>query len=240
MQSLHSYWNKYLVFESGLINKLSKVHYINQFIHDDKISGRITLYLLVVGTFALLQEIYISIEMYWLSRGTYNEINLNQIDNAESFKLYQILMSDDYHSKEYKDLKSGIMVEEFESRENFYKKPVFVSQISVNTHIVDGDGRPLIADPIKYHLEFLPSDYDNERRVEFGCSLNVLRTKLYHLVKDSPMYHELKMEDFRISNHVHIYNKFGELLTPDMDRLQLCFLKMETGDTIKCDIIVST
>lgn len=233
-----SFSEKYFAKEGEIIAWLSSKPYVHQFIHDP-LSGRITLFLLVVGTIALINELYITIDMTFIQKATYEELEKGHID--ESLKLHRMLVRDDYHSSEYLDKKSGLIIEEFEDRDKFFAKPVHVAHVYVESNVIK-DGKVLLAKPFKYHLEFSPEEYENEKRPEFGCRLRVLRTKLYHLFKDSELYRGLvengSTGKFTVSNNVKIYNKFGDVLPPKLDDLQLCFLKMQTGDTIKAEFIM--
>lgn len=230
--------NKWLEIEDKLLNILHRYEITNQFMHD-KLSSRITLYLIIIGLIAFLNELYISIDMIFIQKQTYNELNEGSI--TESLKLHKVLINDPtYHSKEYKDQVNGIIIEEFEDWDKFCSKPVHVSQLFVECNIIK-DGKTLLSKPIKYHIEFLPEEFDNEKRIEFGCSLHVLRVKLYHLFKDSDWYSELvdsNDKKFTISENVKIYNTQNELLPVEYDDIQLCFLKMETNNTIRCEFIL--
>lgn len=230
--------NKWLEIEDKLLNILHSYEITNQFMHD-KLSSRITLYLIIIGLIAFLNELYISIDMIFIQKQTYNELNEGSI--TESLKLHKVLINDPtYHSKEYMDQVNGIIIEEFEDWDKFCSKPVHVSQLFVECNIIK-DGKTLLSKPIKYHIEFLPEEFDTEKRVEFGCSLHVLRVKLYHLFKDSDWYGELVSSNdkkFTISENVKIYNTQNELLPVEYDDIQLCFLKMETNNTIRCEFIV--
>lgn len=230
--------NKWLEIEDKLLNILHSHEITNQFMHD-KISSRITLYLILIGIVAFLNELYISIDMIFIQKQTYNELNEGSI--TEGIKLHKILVNDPtYHSREYLDQVNGIIIEEFENWDKFCSKPVHVSQLFVECNIIK-DGKKMLSKPIKYHIEFLPEEFDNEKRVEFGCSLHVLRVKLYHLFKDSDWYGELvgsNNEKFTISENVKIYNTQNELLPVEYDDIQLCFLKMETNDTIKGEFVL--
>lgn len=229
--------SRYLVIEEIIIQKLSESAYLSQFIHD-KNSGRITLFLLVIGTIAFFQELYITIEMSILQKETYDELSRGKID--ESLKLHKLLVSDEYHGKEYEDVKSGIIIEEFEDRDKFFSKPVHVSNVYIDCNVkIDGD---LALDkPLRFHVEITPEDFENEKRYEFGSTLRNLRVKLYHLFKDSAIYDELNPENkrkFTISQHVEIFNRHHELLDTSVDDVQLCFLKIETKDTIYCNFLL--
>lgn len=228
----------YIVLENEIINLLKSTPYIHQFIHDP-ISGRITLYLLILGTFALIQELCISFEMICLQKETYDELNLGRID--EGIKLHRMLVSDEYHGKEWYDEKQGIVIEEFEDRDKFFSKPVFVSSLVIDGYIIV-DGVEKLEKPLKYRVEISPEEFEDEKRQDFGCNLHVLRTKLYHLFKDSELYNELMQgrdeSSFTISKSVRVYNRLGEVLPTTVDDVQLCFLKLETGDRINCEFII--
>lgn len=227
---------RYFALESRAIDQLSRLPYVKQFIHD-KISGRITLFLLVVGTMAFINELYITIEMTFLQKETYEELNKGYID--ESLKLHRMIVQDNYHSREYLDEKSGIVIEEFEDRDKFFAKPVHVAHLYALCNVVR-NGEPILEKPLRFHIEFSPEDYEDEKRPEFGCRLRLLRTKLYHFFKDTQLFQDLvdKPESFTVSEGVKIYNKMQEPLPCIIDDVQLCFLKIETGDTIKCDMII--
>lgn len=227
---------RYFEIETKLIDRLAHTPYIHQFVHDP-ISGRITLFLIVVGTIAFFNELYITIEMTFLQKETYEELNKGYID--ESLKLHKMIVQDDYHSREYIDEKSGIVIEDFENRDKFFAKPVHVAHLYVECNIVQNKQR-LLSKPLKFHIEFSPEEFENERRPEFGCQLRILRRKLYHLFKDSTLYDDLVMDDntFTVSNNVIIHNTLDEVLPSTIDDVQLCFLKMETGDKIKCEYVI--
>lgn len=232
---------KYWHYESKLIELLSKVPFIKKYTYD-KISARITLFLLIVGTIAFINELYITIEMSFLQKETYKELNNRRLDDA--VKNHRMIHDDDFHGKEWLDEKSGIVIEEFESRDKFFAKPVHVAHLYVECDVIDGvDNKKHLAKPFKFHIEFSPDEYENERRPEFGCKLIVLRKKLYHFFKESDIYHELvgkRDRDFQftVSANVKVYNRVHEELPPSLDDIQLCFLKLETGDTVKCEFVI--
>lgn len=168
--------NSYFYFENKTITWLSHQPYVHQFIHD-KISGRITLYLLIVGFIAFIQELYVTIEMSLLQKETYDELNLGKID--EGLKLHRMLVSEEYHSHEYLDEKNNIVIEEFEDYDKFFSKPVHVSTLYVDCNVFKEDRKePILSKPLKFYIEFSPEDYEEEKRPEFGCSLGLLRNKL--------------------------------------------------------------
>lgn len=227
---------KYFELEANIIDRLARTPYVHQFVHD-KISGRITLFLMVVGTMALINELYITIEMTFLQKDTYEELNKGYID--ESLKLHKMIVDDKYHSREYTDEKSGIVIEEFEDRDKFFAKPVHVAHLYVMCNVLQ-DKKKLLAKPLQFHIEFSPEDYEDEKRPEFGCRLRVLRTKLYHFFKDTELFDELVKDpkNFTVSRGVNIYNTLKEPLPCEIDEVQLCFLKIETGDTIECNFVI--
>lgn len=230
--------DKYLAFEEPLLDRLAHTTYVHHFIHD-KISARITLFLMVMGSIAIVNEINITCKMARATKETSEELNKGYID--ESLKLHRLIISDDYHSREYLDEKSGIVIEEFEDREKFFAKPVHVAHLYVECNCVETkDGPPLLEKPLLFHLEFSPEEYEGEKRQEFGARLRVLRKRLYHLFKDSKLFEELvkDKERFAIGGNVRVYNAQDELLPVSTDEVQLCFLKMETGDTIRCDFLI--
>ncbi|CCF56811.1 hypothetical protein KAFR_0B05150 [Kazachstania africana CBS 2517] len=230
-------YKNYYGIETKILEKLKTTPYVHQFIHD-RISGRITLFLIIMGSLALVQEMWVSIEMTLLQKEAYDELNIGRID--EGLRLHKVLVNDEYHSREFLDEKSGIVIEEFEDRDKFFSKPVHVSNLYVDCNI-SVSNEYVLEKPLKYHIEFLPEDFENEKRPEFGCSLGVLRLKLYHLFKDSELYDEFiktSGKKFTISNNVVIYNRFKEELPAKLDDIQLCFLKIETKDRIKCDFII--
>lgn len=228
--------SKYLELESRILDRLSQTPYVKNVIHD-RLSGRITLFLMVVGTIAFFNELYITIEMSFLQKETYEELNKGYID--ESLKLHKMIVSDEYHSREYTDEKSGIVIEEFEERDKFFAKPVHVAHLYVTCNVLK-DSKEILSKPLQFHIEFSPEEYENERRAEFGCRLKILRIKLYHLFKDSSLYDDLISDasQFTVSKNVKIYNTYDELLPTTIDDIQLCFLKMETGSQIKCEYVI--
>lgn len=228
----------YFQLEDYFIGKLKEAPYIHQFIHD-KHSARITLFLLVIGTIAFFQELWITIEMSLLQKETYDELNLGRID--EGLKLHRMIVSDEYHSREYKDEKSGIVIEEFEDRDKFFAKPVFVSEVTVDCN-VEKNGKIMLKKPLRFHIEFTPEEWEIEKRPEFGCSLGVLRLKLYHLFKDSKFYDEFvdpSQDTFTVSQGVRIFNRADEILPTNVDGIQLCFLKIETGCRIRATFVIN-
>ncbi|CCH59693.1 hypothetical protein TBLA_0B08770 [Henningerozyma blattae CBS 6284] len=236
---------KYLELEEKLILKLSDTWYIRNFIYsENKLSGRITLYLLILGIIAFINELYINIEMIFISKSTYEELDKGFIDHSS--KLHKLLNSEEYHSREYYDDKQGIIIEEFEERSKFFAKPIGISHLSVECQLKDKNGVELLNKPIKYYIEFLQQEYEEDLekmglKLEFGCTLNFLRQQLYHLFKDSDIYEEFFSGDgaknFSISKSLEIRNRGDEVLDNHLDGVQLCFLKIHDGDTIKCDFL---
>ncbi|CCE64051.1 hypothetical protein TPHA_0G02150 [Tetrapisispora phaffii CBS 4417] len=227
--------DNYFEYETRIIDYLNTAPYVHQFIHD-KLSGRITLFLIVVGIMAFINELYITIEMSFLQKETYEELEKGKID--ESLKLHRMLIQDDYHSKEYLDKKSGIIIEDFEDRDKFFAKPVHVAHLYVECNVIR-NGKELLSVPYRFHLEFSPEEFEDEKRPEFGCTLRVLRTKVYHLFRDSELYKELNGEselNITVSKNVKIYNTLSDVLPTSIDDIQLCFLKIQTGDHIKAEI----
>lgn len=231
----------YLKWEQLQIDKLSKWSVSEKLIHD-KLSGRITLYLIILGILAAIQELYISIEMIFFTKQTYNILNIGHWD--DSLRLQKMLLNNDsFHPTEFYDLKRKIIVETMEPHSMFHMKPVHVSQLNVVCYIeksqkIGNEQNELL---FKFNIEFSPDEFEDTKRPEFGCTLQNLRTKLYHLIKDSDWFHQSMNDDdnFTISKNIKIYNKFDELLNSEkFDSIQLCFLKMETGDTIRCNIVV--
>lgn len=235
---MSSWKNQYFCFEEKVIEKLKETPYVHQFIHDQH-SARITLFLLVIGTIAFFNELWITIEMSLIQKETYDELNLGRID--EGLKLHRMIVSDEYHGREYKDEKSGIVIEEFEDRDKFFAKPVFVSELTVDCNI-EKNGKTILERPLSFHIEFTPEEWELEKRPEFGCPLSLLRLKLYHLFRDSRFYTELvdpSTDSFTVSKGIIIYNKMGELLPASVDSVQLCFLKIETGCHINATFVIN-
>lgn len=222
-------FNGYWEFEKILITKLKNTPYVRKFIYEDNIiSCRITLYLLIIGMMAIINEVYINIEMIMIQKQTYEELDKGYID--ENYKLIKILKSDDYHSKEFYDERQGIIFEEFEDKDKFFAKPVHVSEINVKCHIINYNKI------IKFHLEFTPEEFEEEKRIEFGCNLYNLKLRLLHLIEDSDIIDDSKKKINM--NNIKVYNHNNEELDKRYDSIQLCFLKIETGDTIRCDVNV--
>lgn len=242
----HSISLRYLRYEADLIQYLQKFRWMREYTQDP-ISARITLFLLVVGSLAFLNELYITIEMSCLQKGTYSELNRAKLD-ATNLKNHRMILDDEFHGREWRDEKRGIVIEEFESRDRFFAKPVHVAHLYAKCNIRKGeDGPELLSQPFQFHIEFSPEEYEYEKRPEFGCKLIVLRRKLYHFFKDSKFYQEFVAQNsgdgnraakFTVSDGVRVYNPFGELLRTEVDDIQLCFLKIETGDSIKCTFVI--
>ncbi|AAS52167.1 ADR247Wp [Eremothecium gossypii ATCC 10895] len=225
--------------DAVLLQWIRDVKFLRTYTADDT-GARITLFLCVMGLFALVNELYITVEMSFVQKETYEELRQRKLE--EALKTHRMVLDDSYHGKEYLDEKTGLVIEEFENREKFFAKPVHVAHVYVESRVLDSSaGERPIFDAFTYHIEFSPEEYESERRPEFGAALRVLRRRLYHLFKDSDTYRELAAKrqlQFTVSNGVRVYNSLGETLTADFDDVQLCFLKMETGDTIRCDYIV--
>ncbi|SCV05230.1 LANO_0H02916g1_1 [Lachancea nothofagi CBS 11611] len=254
--------SQYLWYEAKALGVLRRVPYMEEYTYDP-ISARITLFLAVVGTLAFFNELYITIEMSFLQKKTYNELNAAAL-NAELLKNHRMILDDEFHGKEWLDEKSGIVIEEFETRDRFFAKPVHVAHLYVECNVVSrcdiagnnltheegkyvkANGPNLLSKPFRFHIEFSPEEYELEKRPEFGCRLDVLRRKLYHFFKETDLHEQfvvekndtLVNEPFSVSRGVQIYNTSNELLPTTVDDIQLCFLKMETGDTIKCKFVV--
>lgn len=236
-------WTKliqyYLNYEQILLEWISSIDQLKNYTKEP-VSARITLFLMIMGTFAFFNELYITIEMSFLQKETYQELNNNKLD--QSLKGHRMIWDDSYHGREWFDEKSGIVIEEFESKEKFFSKPVHVAHIYVKCNVQNEGKTNYLVKPMKFHVEFSPEDFEYEKRPEFGCNLSVLRTKLYYFFKETLIYQEItsKRPDlkFTISQNVQIYNKMDELLTTEFDSIQLCFLKMETGDIIECNFVI--
>ncbi|QEU62403.1 Erg29 [Kluyveromyces lactis] len=229
----------YLQLESIMIAWIRKVNFLKQYT-DDPLSARITLFLVVMGGFALVNELYITIQMSALQMDTWEQLNSTKLDE-DFIRNHRFIHDDSYHATEWFDEKSGLIIEEFESREKFFAKPVHVAHIYVRCQVIDEDTKKLLLDnPITFHIEFSPEEFENEKRPEFGCTLRLLKSKLYHFFKDGHFYDQFKQpkKTFTITKNVKIYNTMSEELPKNLDDIQLCFLKMETGDTIDCEFLV--
>lgn len=219
---------------------MRKLPFLEQYTND-AISARITLFLLIMGGFALVNEIYITVQMSALQMDTWEQLNNTKLDE-DFIRNHKFIHDDSYHATEWLDEKSGLIIEEFESRDKFFAKPVHVAHIYVRCQVIDGTTNGTLLDkPITFHIEFSPEEFENEKRAEFGCSLRLLRSKLYHFFKDGE-FHQKFTESvdrpFTITKNVRIYNTMDELLSTNLDDIQLCFLKMETGSTIYCEFVL--
>ncbi|BAO40084.1 protein ERG29 [Kluyveromyces marxianus] len=229
----------YLTVEGVMIYWLRKIEFFKQYTNDP-LSARITLFLVVMGGFALINELYITIQMSALQMDTWEQLNNTKLDE-DFIRNHKFIHDDSYHATEWLDEKSGLIIEEFESREKFFAKPVHVAHIYVKCQVIDSETEtPLLKNPITFHIEFSPEEFESEKRPEFGCTLRLLRSKLYHFFKDGDFFDNSKYADkpFTITKNVKIYNTMKELLPTNMDDIQLCFLKMETGSTITCEFIL--
>ncbi|SCV02155.1 LAMI_0G16358g1_1 [Lachancea mirantina] len=229
----------YVSWEVSAIEILRRYDFFATYM-TDLASARITLFLLVVGTLAFINELWITIEMSFLQRETYGELYRGSID--EALRSHRMVQNDEYHGREWLDERTGIVIEEFETREKFFAKPVHVAHVYVNCNVRNSEnGDILLSEPLAFHIEFSPEEYEKEKRPEFGSSLIVLRKKLYHFFKDCDLYQDLSKQNekpFTVSQGVQIFNSLGEELPTNIDDIQLCFLKIQTGDTIECTFVL--
>ncbi|AMD21757.1 HFL099Cp [Eremothecium sinecaudum] len=232
----HTLIDKYWHYEGQLLDWTRKIPFLQQYTNNP-ISSRITLFLLLMGSLAFVNELYITIEMAFVQKETYQELRQRKLD--EALRDHKLIVDDTFHGKEFLDEKSGIVIEEFESMANFFAKPVHVAHLFVRCTVKSSSiNESDLPGEMTFHVEFSPEEYEMQRRTEFGTSLEVLRRKLYHLFKDTDSYRRLEKDhnvSFSISKNVKIFNTFDEELNTDLDDIQLCFLKLETGDTICCE-----
>lgn len=207
----------------------------------DKVSTRITLGLLFLGCLSIINEVCITIDMFFLSKSTYTQ--LKKVKNLEDLLDHELLVDPKYFAKEIED-----GVEQFESMQNFFKKPVHVSHVSVFCAIINGKDKyePIVDRPLKFYFEFTPEDFESSKySLDYGCNLYHLKTKIYHFFKDSNTYRQLEesgkydLSNFTISKSIHLYNPMDEAMDNEkLNQLPLCFLKIETGDKLKCEIVI--
>lgn len=230
-----------IVLEEKIVQFLGHhVPFLKNYMYD-KISTRITLFLIFLGILAIINELFITIDMFFLSRSTYQE--LKKVTNLEDLLNHELLNDPKYFAKE---LENGN--EEFETMEHFFKKPVHVSHVSVYCALINGKDRyqPIMDRPLKFTFEFTPEDFVNSKYSEdYGCNLYHLKLKIYHFFKDSNVYKELReknefdLDNFTVSKNIFLYNPMDELMdNPKLDQLPLCFLKIETGDRLKCELVL--
>ncbi|KAH3901154.1 uncharacterized protein SCODWIG_02121 [Saccharomycodes ludwigii] len=238
--------DKYFYYEDIVLKYLDTVPYINNYTYH-KVSGRITLFLLTMGILAIINEICISLDMYILSKNTYNEINSSDL---QSLKKHKLLL--EKHFKNDGTGHSFISNDNEETLQDFFSKPVPVAHLTVTCAVINSkDGyKPILKTPLVYQFEFTTNElytYDNNNNasindgLEYGCKLVELRRKLYHFFKDSSIYEELSKNtniNFTISKNIFIYNNKDELLDSSFDDYPLCFLKLETGNVIKCEFLI--
>ncbi|EGA77369.1 YMR134W-like protein [Saccharomyces cerevisiae Vin13] len=110
--------------------------------------------------------------------------------------------------KNTKTRKAVLLLKSSKIAISFFAKPVFVSELDVECNVIV-DGKELLSTPLKFHVEFSPEDYENEKRPEFGTTLRVLRLRLYHYFKDCEIYRDIIKNEggegarkFTISNGV--------------------------------------
>lgn len=229
------------VLEEKVVQFLAQhVPFLKNYMYD-KISTRITLFLLFLGILAVINELFITIDMFFLSRSTYQE--LKKETNLENLLNHELLNDPKYFARQ---IENGN--EEFETMENFFKKPVHVSHVSVYCALINGNDRytPIIDKAIKYTFEFTPEDFENSKySKDYGCDLYHLKLKIYHFFKDSKIYQELKeknefdLDSFTLSKSIFLYNPMDELMDSEkLNQLPLCFLKIETGDRLKCELVL--
>ncbi|OBA26790.1 hypothetical protein HANVADRAFT_52826 [Hanseniaspora valbyensis NRRL Y-1626] len=229
------------LLEETIVNFLGHhIPFLNNYMYD-KISTRITLLLLFLGILAIINELFITIDMFFLSRSTYKE--LKKVTNLEDLLNHELLNDPKYFAKE---VENGN--EEFETMEHFFKKPVHVSHVSVYCALINGKDRfqPIIDRPLKFTFEFTPEDFENTKySQDYGCDLYHLKLKIYHFFKDSEIYKELEaknefdLDNFTVSKSIYLYNPMDELMDSEkLNKLPLCFLKIETGDRLKCELVL--
>lgn len=238
-----AFTEKYLEWEEYIIEQLNRIPHMDKYTYH-KTSSRITLGLLVLGFIAIINELYITIDMWVISKNTYDELRTSKLENLINHEM--LLNERKYFGTEYKN-KKGQIVENFEDMKEFYAKPVHVAHLYVACAVLDKSKgyQPVIDRPLRFHFEFSPEEFEGGRyRPEYGCSLKFLKTKIYHFFKDSELFEELikkgyKFDNFKISQNVHVFNPFDESLrSSKLDDLPLCFLKIETGDRLKCEITI--
>ncbi|XBW35061.1 hypothetical protein QEN19_000624 [Hanseniaspora menglaensis] len=232
---------KLLNLEKKIVSFLTyHVPFLKLYLYDN-ISTRITLLLIFLGALAIINELFITIDMFFLSRSTYQE--LKKVTNLEDLLNHELLTDPKYFAKE---IENGN--EEFETMEHFFKKPVHVSHVSVFCALINGKDRfqPIMDRPLKFTFEFTPEDFENSKySQDYGCDLYHLKLKIYHFFKDSSIYKELiekgefDLDNFTLSKNIFLYNPMDELMDNEkLNQLPLCFLKIETGDRLKCELIL--
>lgn len=227
--------------EYKVINFLSYyVPFLKNYLYD-KLSVRITLGLLFLGALSIINEVCITVDMFFLSKATYSQ--LKKVKNLEDLLDHELLVDPKYFAKE---IEEG--VEQFESMENFFRKPVHVSHVSVFCAIINGKDKyqPIVDRPLKFDFEFAPEDFETSKySQDYGCNLYHLKAKVYHFFKDSNTYKQLEqsgnfdLANLSISKSIHLYNSKDEAMDSDkLNELPLCFLKIESGDRLKCEIVI--
>lgn len=203
----------------------------------DPISSRITLILLIIGFYAFINQVFTVTEMVFTQRDAYIKLRQEKLD--ETLKQHRLIVDDMYHGREFVDKKTGVLIEEFESIKNFFSKPIHVAHLHVKCRFVNSSiDNSQLPRNIVFHIEFSPEEYEGEFRPEFGTTLKILRRRVYHLIKDTEAYRKLESKlklPSTASKNVKLFNTLYEELGLNLDDIQLCFLKIETGDTITCD-----
>lgn len=120
---------------------------------------------------------------------------------------------------------------ELPGKEYFIDKPVHCAHVYIDGHVIKKfnlNDKILLKTPLKYHIEFAPEDFENNKDPELGSTLGFTRTKLYFLFKDSSFFESLNQQEqknYKISD-VLIYLKDKELKE---DSKALCLHGVETG-----------
>lgn len=178
---------------------------------------------------SVLIEFYNRIELIILYHLSKSNFFKHHLDNPISIKITSISLIILIIILIYKLIfYIGIQLKYWElpGKEYFIDKPVHCAHVYIEGYIKKNG--QLSSNPLKYHIEFSPEDFELNKDPELGSTLEFTRKKLYFLFKDSKFFEELNKEqqlNFKI-NDVEIYLN-GILLKDDLK--PLCLLGVETG-----------
>lgn len=183
---------------------------------------------------SVVVEFYNKLELLILHHLSKSDFFKHHLDNPISIKITSLSIIILILILAYKFIfYIGIHLQYWElpGKEYFIDKPVHCAHVYVEGHIIRDNNKQdkiLLSKPLKYHIEFAPEDFENNKDPDLGSTLGFTRKKLYFLFKDSSIFEKLNLNEqknFKI-NDVHIY--LNDKLLKD-DSKALCLHGVETG-----------